>query len=252
MSTLNDINEKFDKIPPQARNVYSVINPLSIRSSAESLIRAFGLNNVRVPDERSNQFDGKINGTRPPASTTNQFSSTTIGERFVPADPTRASKMSGMGGVPVFVDLVLTGPSGDPNKRETYVDNQTGANITIPTIYFEAVICTVDFVYNVMKTQIQGFDGTVKEYIGADDAKILIQGIIAGTNGVYPKDEVAALYRWINAPVSKGVVCPYLQNLGIDKLVVEDAGIPQIAGGYSYQTFTINCISDKPAELILL
>ncbi len=252
MSTLSEINEKFDKIPPQARNVYTIINPLSVRSSAESLIRAFGLNNVRIPDQRQNQFDGKINNTNAPGSTTNQFSSTTVGEKFVPGDQTRPSKTPGMGGVPVFVDLVLTGPSGDPNKRETYKENQTGADIVIPTIYFEAVICTVDFVFNVVRTQIQGFDGTVKEYIGADDAKILIQGIIAGTNGVYPKDEVAALSRWINAPVSKGVVCPYLQNLGIDKLVVLDSSIPQIAGGYSYQTFTINCISDKAAELILL
>lgn len=235
MSTLDKINTALDTIPAEVRNVYTQINPLSIRSSIVNLVRSFGLQNVKVPDARSNPYnDASVMGA------------------YIPFDATRSAKMGGMGGIPVFVDLVLCGPSGDPNKRDTYRDNITNKIIGIPTIKFEAVLCTIDIVANIVKTQIQGRNGTVKEYIGMDDAKVIIQGVIAGTNGVYPQTEVSELYKWAIAPVSKGVVCPYLQNLGIDKLVVEDVNIPQIAGGYSYQTFTINCISDLPVELKLL
>jgi len=37
--------------------------------------------------------------------------------------------------------------------------------------------------------------------------------------------------------------------LNIDNIVVEDYSIPQVEGGYSYQMFTINAISDFPVEL---
>lgn len=194
---------------------------INIASNVIGLIRAFNLANVRVPDTRDNPYNADA-----------------IGQNY--QEPDKVLYKSALG-TPVFADLTLKGGS--------YTDQISGRLINFPEIKFASVVITCDFAARIIKTEIQGRDGTIKEYIGQDDAKVSIQGIITGWNGHYPIDEVASLNEWRKAPVSKAVVSTFLQNLGIDNLVVEDFSLPQVAGGYSYQTFTINCISDFPVEL---
>ena len=134
-------------------------------------------------------------------------------------------------GTPVYSDLTLLGVE--------YTDNLTGKTVTlendryrsatnlpvagnnsgIGTAFYmniETVLITVNRAARVIKTPIQGRDGTVKEYIGLDDANLTINGIITGRNGVYPFEEVARLRRWLEAPVSKGIVARWLGNLNIE------------------------------------
>lgn len=194
---------------------------MSNLSNFNTLVRAFNLQNVSVPNVTSSQYNAG-----------------TVQKGFVTPD---AKLRDSVLGTPVLVDLTLLGGS--------YQDTITGETVTFPELVFDAVIATVNFPVNIVKQAIQGRPGTVKEYISEDDAVILIQGVITGANGVYPYDEVQRLNQWRKAPVTKGVVSKFLQNLGITDLVVEDCSIPQVAGGYSYQQFTINCISDRPVEL---
>ena len=49
--------------------------------------------------------------------------------------------------------------------------------------------------------------------------------------------------------MSKDIVGWWMGNLGIDKLVVENYSIPQVVGGYSYQMFSIDAVSDLPVQL---
>lgn len=186
------------------------------------LVRVFNLQNVHITDSRTSQY--------PQISLKSTH------------DLTRPALMAGMNGIPTFVDLVLNGG--------TY-DTTTKKRITYPTIKFEAVIMTIEKTARIIKTEIQGRDGTVKEYIGKDDSKITIQGVITGDNGVYPKTAVNALMQWWDAPVTKSITCPFAQNLGITNIVAEDISIPQVSGGYSFQQFTINCISDIDVNLII-
>jgi hypothetical protein len=186
------------------------------------LVRVFNLQNVHVPDSRTSRYPQLSLKSTP--------------------DLTRPSKMAGMNGIPTFVDLVLQGGTYDTNTKK---------GISYPTITFEAVIMTIEKSARIVKTEIQGRDGTVKEYIGKDDAKITIQGVITGDNGVYPATAVNALVQWWEAPVTKTIVCPFAQNLGITNIVCEDISIPQVSGGYSYQQFTMNCISDIEVNLII-
>lgn len=195
--------------------------PIPIAATTGALIRAFNLQNVFVPDARSNDYNA--------ATLKSGYDS--------PDNKLYNSPL----GTPVFADVTLRGGS--------YVDNITGKTINFPELQYAAVILTVNFTSRIIKTEIQGRNGTVKEYIGEDDAKVTIQGVICGTNGVYPAEFVAQLNDWRRAPVAKSVTSRFLQNLLIDNLVVESCDIPQVAGGYSYQTFTINCVSDLPVEL---
>jgi hypothetical protein len=196
-------------------------NSVPIVATTGALIRAFNLQNIRVPNVKANDFN---NGNP--------------SRGFQQPD---AKLYDSVLGTPVFADLTLNGG--------TYTDNITGRAVTYPTLTFDTVIMTVDFTARIVKTEIQGRNGTVKEYIGEDDAKVAIQGVIVGFNGHYPALEVAQLNEWRRAPVAKSVVSTFLQNLGIANLVVEECSLPQVAGGYSYQTFTIHCISDLPVEL---
>jgi len=119
-------------------------------------------------------------------------------------------------------------------------------------IYLETVLITLDQSIDIVKTQIQGRRGRVKEYIGADDAKIVITGSITSKNGVYPRDAVGNLKRWLDAPVSKQVTAWWLEMLDIYNIVIDSYSIPQAAGQYSQQFFTINASGDLPVELEII
>lgn len=120
-----------------------------------------------------------------------------------------------------------------------------------PYLKYEAVLITASQAKKVIKTEIQGRDGTVKEYIGLDDWAVQINGIITGPNGHYPIDEVAFLNQLKEAPIPIQVASTFLNNLGINLLVIENIEFPQDAGGYSYQGFSISAVSDVPQELRL-
>ena len=134
---------------------------------------------------------------------------------------------------------------------DTYETNVKGKFLTTPQMRFDAILLTVSQAKKIIKTEIQGRDGTVKEYIGRDDFQVQINGIITGPNGHYPIETVAFLKRILDAPIPIPVASTYLNNLGIHSLVVDSYDLAQEAGGYSYQTFTISCSSDIPQEIRL-
>lgn len=116
---------------------------------------------------------------------------------------------------------------------------------------FEAVLLTVSQAKKIIKTEIQGRNGSVKEYIGLSDYEIQINGIITGDNGQHPADDISKLKKILDAPVAVGIASTYLQNLDITSLVIATYEFTQEAGGYAYQTFSITCSSDVPQELRL-
>jgi hypothetical protein len=52
------------------------------------------------------------------------------------------------------------------------------------------------------------------------------------------------------APVSFAVTSWYLIDFQITNLVITDYSIPQEAGGFSYQNFELNCLSDVPVQIL--
>ena len=143
-------------------------------------------------------------------------------------------------GTPIYSDLTFDACS--------YTDNN-GRRIDVDEVNVQTVLITLDQPINIVKTVIQGRDGTVKEYIGKDDMQVTINGIITGKNGVYPLQKVNDLKAWLDAPISKGLTTWWLDNLGISNVVVSSFQFPQTEGGYSYQVFSISAISDTPVEL---
>lgn len=195
------------------------ITPVVVVST---LLRAYGIR-TRVPEiNDNNPYDSKV-----PAGD----------------QPDPALYLSPIG-TPVVADITFVGG--------TYTDDQTGQTVTFGDYRLALVLMTVTQPKKIVKTDIQGRDGTIKEYIGKGDYQITINGIINGPNGVYPAGEVSRLKDVLDAPITIPVISRYLQLLGIYNIVVEDYTFDQEPGGYSYQKFTANCISDKPVELIII
>jgi hypothetical protein len=183
------------------------------------LVRTFNVTNVRPLADRDNPYEGKIN-------------------QLDNRDPELYKSALG---TPVVIDLLF--------KSVTYTDFNKNRKVTTDEVRLQTVLCTVSRPSIIIKTQIQGRSGTVKEYISKDDYVITINGIISGQNGQYPETEALALQRIADAPVAIPVVSRFLNALEIFNIVVEDYSMPQTAGGISKQDFTLNCISDDPLEL---
>lgn len=143
-------------------------------------------------------------------------------------------------GTPVLSNLII--------ESVTYTGDD-GRERTTPRLQFDTILLTVSQSKNIVKTAIQGVPGTVKEYISLGDFEVTIQGIITAENGIYPRAEVSDLQAVLLAPVALPVSSWYLQLWDIDSLVVEKYTVPQEAGGYSSQAFSIDCTSDAPVEL---
>lgn len=189
-----------------------------ITNTVDQVIQAYNIQNVNVGNAKDNQFSGKISQT------------TNIDKELY-----RSSL-----GTPVLADITF--------KGGTYTNND-GKTISFGDVKLITVLATVSQSKKIITTEIQGRDGTVKEYIGMGDYEIAVNGIITGDNGHYPDTEIRALKNMLDAPIAISVVSRYLQNLDIYNVVVVDYSFEQEAGGYSKQGFSISCISDVPVEL---
>ena len=139
--------------------------------------------------------------------------------RFPPTFPDAGLGYNGALGHPVICDLTF--------QQATYPDPATGNNVVTPALRIETVIMTITQTKNIVKTTIQGRNGTVKEYIGDGDYMVDINLVItSNANGQYPRDEVGDLIRILKAPVSIPVTSWYLQQLGIDYLTIEKLQLP--------------------------
>lgn len=101
---------------------------------------------------------------------------------------------------------------------------------------------------NVVTTQMVGMDGTVKEYINAEDYQIKIAvGIQAARDGLlvdeYPTDGIKQLRAFfdLNEPIL--VNSAFFELFDIDRIVITDFSVEQ-ATESNYQPITLSALSD--------
>ncbi len=108
----------------------------------------------------------------------------------------------------------------------------------------------VTFQKNIIKTPLRGGRGEFKELIGTSDARVRIRGILIGEDMKRPEQDIRKLYALERVPKELAVVCNYLSWLDISYLVIESMNFPDLKGQPSMQPFEIQCLSDKPIQLI--
>lgn len=161
--------------------------------------------------------------------------------KFVkPDDPLYSGGTGNFLNTPVYSDLDIS--SGE---YVDYLGNVIQYNgITIPQILIHAQQTKL-----IIKTAIQGLNGTVKQYISDGDWIVNVKGLAMGGNGKYPAALVEQLDSILKVGGSVQVNSKYLTQFGIFNLVITDKSFPQAMGKYSQQDFEFNALSDTPIEL---
>ena len=101
---------------------------------------------------------------------------------------------------------------------------------------------------NIVTTSMVGMDGTVKEYVNADDYQVKIAvGVQAVRDGVfvdeYPTEGIKQLRQFfdLNEPIL--VNSAFLEIFNIDRIVITDFSLIQ-ATESNYQPITLSALSD--------
>jgi len=125
-------------------------------------------------------------------------------------------------------------------------------------IVMQTALVDVSMSKNIVKTAIQGRDGTVKEYVSLGDYLITIQGNIIGiTEGntvedignVYPAIDTERLIQICQIPDAIEVTSEFLQLFGISQMVISDFKFAELQGFRNMQPFQITALSDTPINL---
>ena len=144
-------------------------------------------------------------------------------------------------GTPVFDNLVFE--SGSFLNAQN--DNIAYEGMTINTVLFD-----VRQSKNIVKTFINGRNGSIKEFVSDGDFDVTMRLVLVSDfQNVYPEAEVNTLKNILKVPDSIKVTSKYLNRLGIFELVITDYSLPQREGFYHMQLAQINAISETPFEI---
>lgn len=173
-------------------------------------------------------------------------------------EETSDAKVSeGSFGLPVFTNLEIQGGSyqffNDETQRNE-INNYSGVTL-------DTVLMTVTMSKNIITTQVQGRNGTVKEYTSDGDFEIDVRGVLIGDGqNNYPSLEVEELVRLLTVPDTLTVTSDFLTRFssispkgieGIDKVVVTDFSLPQKEGYRNAQLFQFKMLSNEPIQLTI-
>ncbi len=168
-------------------------------------------------------------------------------------------------GTPIFDQVQIQGG----NFFE--IEDVEGANpIAYEGIVIQSALMDISMSKNIVKTAIQGRDGTVKEYVSLGDYIINIQGNIIGVtegNGIdsvgniitgnkignignrYPVIDTKRLIQICKVGDSVEITSEFLQMFGISAMVITDFKFAQMQGSRNMQPFQITALSDTPINL---
>ena len=139
-------------------------------------------------------------------------------------------------GLPMWDNLILD--SGKEEEKK---------NLEI-----DMVLMNVSMTKNIIKTAIQGMNGTVKEYISDGDFAINLKGALFSekNSNAYPEDDVRTLIEICRKQESIRVESGFLSRFDIVDIVIENYKLEAAKATRNVQFFDINAVSDTPKELI--
>lgn len=131
--------------------------------------------------------------------------------------------------------------------------NEFGEDDTTPEIELEIAVISLSAQKRVIKTPILNQKGSIKEIVGQNDYNVSINGVLVGQFGfptiedlqrAKPVDTMRDLIEIAEAKISVKIVCDYLNNFGVERLMIESFSFPQNLDNMNLQSFTLTCSSD--------
>lgn len=157
-------------------------------------------------------------------------------------------------GTPVFMNIEFEpGTYTDRNGNGIDYGGILTNNAADDGFKIDTVLADVTIVKQIVKTNIQGLNGSVKEYISQNDYQVTIRGALVDPNGQkYPEDQVKQLVEYCEVPESIRIYSRFLNdNFNIQYLAIEEVNLPQVEGTENVQLFEIKAVSDDPIELTI-
>ena len=157
-------------------------------------------------------------------------------------------------GTPVFMHVEFSPGAYVDKKNKTiqygkiFTNTPDGSGFKIDT-----VLCDVTITKQIITTNIQGVNGSVKEYISQNDYDVTIRGALVDESGQsYPEEQVLQLVEFCEVPDSIKIYSRFLNdNFNIQYLTIQSVSLPQVEGTENVQLFEIKAISDDPIELTI-
>lgn len=116
----------------------------------------------------------------------------------------------------------------------------------------DAPLIDITLAKDVVKTKMQGRDGTVKEFMQLNDYVINIRGIFASFNSFDPPyEEIEALNNLHRLPVALDVESKLLNKLGINSLVTTTLKFVPTPRFENIKAYRLTCVSDEAVQLTL-
>ena len=157
-------------------------------------------------------------------------------------------------GTPVFMNIEFSPGAYVDKKNNTIEYGGIFQNSNeLEGFKIDTVLCDVTITKQIIKTNIQGVNGSVKEYISQNDYEITIRGALVDESGQrYPEEQVLQLVEYCEVPDSIQIFSRFLNdNFNIQYLTIESVNLPQVEGTENVQLFEIKAISDDPIELTI-
>lgn len=131
---------------------------------------------------------------------------------------------------------------------ELRLELESGEGLTFPD-----AIAAVSREHRIVSTALTGRDGTVKEYINAEDWGInLVLGIQSEANGEiadeWPGDELRKLRKLLEAKEALKVHSEFLDVFNIGRIVIKSYSATQMTEA-NYQAVEISAVSDEDYEI---
>jgi hypothetical protein len=105
----------------------------------------------------------------------------------------------------------------------------------------------------IVSTAVPGREGTIKEFLGMDDYRIVLNIVSNHANHLLARREVEDIVRiWETTDDPLFMVCPKTALYGINRVVFEDLSHPHVPGFPGMEVLTLSFLSDTLYEIEIL
>jgi len=121
-------------------------------------------------------------------------------------------------------------------------------------LILETVLIEVNLPRRITKTEVQGRNGDVKEYISNGDHVINVRGMITTKENVFPLEKVRLFRKLMQVPQQLSITSQLLNEVfGIDDIVIDGSPtISQIEGTRNQVEFSFQALSDEALDIEVL
>lgn len=168
---------------------------------------------------------------------------------FVGSEPSDDTAYKSFMGLPVYSPLEILEDAAASGIVAGQVQFSKSRKVALR---IDTVLMTVTQSKTIIRTPIQGRNGTIKEYISDGDFQIEIEGsIISQYLNVFPEDDFRTFNKILGRGKQIDVACDFLALCGIYTMVIESAKMSQKMGSRNEVPFNISAWSDFAEEIIL-